>query len=115
MRTQLSNNIVSPHGHENSCEVIVYQWFNVRHGIFVHVFKEVYQRTNFSHIIRYGRGKVACGFWVDWHMYRLIIGKNLKIFFFETARPADYRCLVVTYINPAIHAPGVYTSHGVIS
>ena len=23
-------------------------------------------------------------------------------------------CLVVTYINPAIHAPGVYTSHGVI-
>ena len=34
MRTQLSNNIVSSHDHENSREVLVYQWSNVRHGIF---------------------------------------------------------------------------------
>ena len=34
MRTQLSNNIVSSHNHENSREVLVYQWSNVRHGIF---------------------------------------------------------------------------------
>ena len=34
MRTQLSNNIVSSHDHENSREVLVYQWSNVRDGIF---------------------------------------------------------------------------------
>ena len=34
MRTQLSNNIVSSHDHENSREVLVYQWSNFRHGIF---------------------------------------------------------------------------------
>ena len=34
MRTQLSNNIVCLHDHENSREVLVYQWPNVRHGIF---------------------------------------------------------------------------------
>ena len=34
MRTQLSNNIVSSHDHENSREVLVYQWSNVRHSIF---------------------------------------------------------------------------------
>ena len=34
MRTQLSNNMVSSHEPENSCEVLVYQWSNVRHGIF---------------------------------------------------------------------------------
>ena len=50
--------------------------------------------------------------WLDWNsgIYRWrIMGKTLKIFS-ETAR-----CLVVTYIIPAIHAHGVYTSHGVIS
>ena len=34
MRTQLSNNIVRKHYHENSREVLVYQWSNVRHGTF---------------------------------------------------------------------------------
>ena len=32
MRTQLSNNIVSSHDHENSREVLVCQWSNVRHS-----------------------------------------------------------------------------------
>ena len=50
MRTKLSNNFVSSHDHENSREVLVYQWSNVRHGIIRHVFKQVYQRTNFSQI-----------------------------------------------------------------
>ena len=58
MLTQMSNNIVSSHDHENSCEVLVYQWSNVRHGIFVHVFKEVYQRTNFSQITYNGRERL---------------------------------------------------------
>ena len=34
MQTQLSNTIVSSHDHENSREVLVYQWSNIRHGIF---------------------------------------------------------------------------------
>ena len=44
--------MVSSHDHEkNSCEVLVYQWSNVRRVAFsVHVFKEIYQRTNFSQI-----------------------------------------------------------------
>ena len=29
MRTQLSNNIVSSHDYENSCEALVYKWSNV--------------------------------------------------------------------------------------
>ena len=40
---------------------------------------------------------VRCGA----YLYRFLI---FALFYF-----------VVTYINPAIHAPGVYTSHGVIS
>ena len=39
MRTQLSNNIVSSHDHENSRAVLVYQWSNVRHGIFPSLFQ----------------------------------------------------------------------------
>ena len=46
MRTQLSNNIVSSHDQENSCEVLVYQWPNVRHGIF----RSRFQGTNYSQI-----------------------------------------------------------------
>ena len=34
IRTQLSNNIVSSYDQENAREVLVYQWSNVRHGIF---------------------------------------------------------------------------------
>ena len=34
MQTQLGNNMVSSHEPENSCEVLLYQWSNVRHGIF---------------------------------------------------------------------------------
>ena len=34
MGTQFSNNIVSSHEPENSCEVLLYQWSNVRHLIF---------------------------------------------------------------------------------
>ena len=51
MRTQLSNNIVSSRDHENSHEV-----FKCTNGptfvtaSSVHVFKDVYQRTNFSQI-----------------------------------------------------------------
>ena len=67
MRTQLSNNIVSSHDHENS---------RTNGPTFVtassvHVSKEVYQRTHFSQI-----GKVPCGFGADWRMYRLIMGKT---------------------------------------
>ena len=40
MRTQLSNNMVSSHEPENSCEVLVYQWSNVRHGIFRSMFSK---------------------------------------------------------------------------
>ena len=47
MRTQLSNNIVSSHDHENSCEVLVPMFVMASS---VHVFKDVYQRTNFSQI-----------------------------------------------------------------
>ena len=54
--------------------------------------------------------------WADWYMYRLIMGKNLKSFSLKRRDPQLIDvCLVVTYINPAIHAPGVYTSHEVIS
>ena len=42
--------MVSSHEPENSFEVLVYQWSNVRHGYFSYVFKEVYQRTKLSHI-----------------------------------------------------------------
>ena len=34
IRTQLSSNIVSSHDHENSREVLVYKWSNVRHSSF---------------------------------------------------------------------------------
>ena len=51
MQTQLSNNMDSSHKPENSCEVWVYQWSNVRHAPSVHVFKEAYQLTNFSQIM----------------------------------------------------------------
>ena len=34
MRTQLIDNMVSSHDRENSCEVLVYQWSNIRHAIF---------------------------------------------------------------------------------
>ena len=55
-------------------------------------------------------------FLTDWHMYRLIMGKTEKSFSLKRRYPQLIDdCLVVTYINPAIHAPGVYTSHGVIS
>ena len=47
MRTQLSNNMVSSHEPEKSCEVLVYQWSNVRHGIFR---SRIDQRTNSSQI-----------------------------------------------------------------
>ena len=49
MWTQLSYNMVTSNEPEYSCEVLVYQWSKFRHGISVHVFKEVYQRTKFSH------------------------------------------------------------------
>ena len=42
MRAHLSNNIVSSHDHENSREVLVYQWSNVRHGIFRSRFSKKY-------------------------------------------------------------------------
>ena len=51
MRTQLSSSIVSSHDHENSYEVLVYQWSRMFvMASPVHVFKEVYQWTNFSQI-----------------------------------------------------------------
>ena len=43
MRTQLSNNIVSSHDHENSCEVLVYQWSNHLHQ---RRFRRIYLSTN---------------------------------------------------------------------
>ena len=86
----------------------------------VHVFKEVYQ-TKFSQITyKASPGmegeRLHVVFWADWYMYRLIMGKIKKSFSLKRRDPqlTDV-CLVVTYINPAIHAPGVYTSHGVIS
>ena len=94
MRTQLSNNIVSSHDHENS---------RTNGPTFVtassvHVFKVVYQRTNFSQI-----GKVPCGFGADWHMYRIIMGKTSKYFSLKRRDPQLIDvCLMVTYINPAI-------------
>ena len=44
--------MVSSHEPENSCEVLVYQWSNVRHGIFRSRFQRsrLYQRAKFSHI-----------------------------------------------------------------
>ena len=49
-------------------------------------------------------------------VYRLIMGKTLKSFSLKRRDPQLIDvCLVVTYINPAIHAPGVYISHGVLS
>ena len=48
MRTQLSNNIVSSHDLENSREVLVYQWSNVRHGIFRSRFQRSISATTFS-------------------------------------------------------------------
>ena len=47
--------------------------------------------------------------------HRLIIGKTLGIFS-ETMRPTAYifsmlQCLVVLYINPANHTPGVQIGH----
>ena len=154
----------------------------------VYVFKEVYQRTNFSQItykassvMEGERMHMFWGGWLDWNsgIYRRIMGKTSNILFSETARLTAYRfmswiicyfclvfdmlscayvywCLVVTcweradllslfsdvllwscdfpigilgqawclivstpdlcpfsyfvvtYINPAIHAPGVY-------
>ena len=50
----------------------------------------------------------------------LIIGKSFKkIFFSESMRPTPYRFgvlqfLVVTYINPANHAPGVRTCSALV-
>ena len=49
----------------------------------VHVFKEVYQRTNFSQItykcIRYGRGKDASGFeLIGLELWQTYNGKNFK-------------------------------------
>ena len=47
----------------------------------VHVFKEVYQRTNFSQITYKASSgmegeRLHVVFWADWYMYRLIMGKN---------------------------------------
>ena len=42
--------MVISHEPENSCEVLVYQCSNVVTASSVYVFKEVYQRTNFSQI-----------------------------------------------------------------
>ena len=68
--------------------------WSVRHGIF----RSRFQRSILAvRIIRYGRGKDACGFWADWIatlvyiIYRRTMGKNLKIFFSVTARPTANR------------------------
>ena len=81
MRTQLSNNIVSSHDHENSREVLVYQWSrrSSRHLPFTFLKKYISGLILVKKHIKHhqvGRGKVACGFWADWHMFRLIMGKT---------------------------------------
>ena len=93
-----------------------------------HVFKEVYQRTKFIlQVILHiklpqawkGTGCMWFLGWLDWNsgIYRRIMRKNFKKS--TSLKRLDPQlidlCLVVTYIIPAIHAPGVYTSHGVIS
>ena len=87
MRIQLSNNIVSSHDHENSREVLVYQSATFVTASSVHVFKEVYQQTNFSQITyKASSGMEGERLHVVFGLTG-ILGKNLKIFFSETARP----------------------------
>ena len=87
----------------------------------VHVFKEVYQRTNLSQkTYKASSGMEGERLHVVFGLTGICIdiynGENLKSFSLKRRDPQLIDvCLMVTNINPAIHAPVVYTSLRVIS
>ena len=94
--------MVSSHEPENSCEVLVYQWSNQRSSRHLpFTFSKKYISGPILvklHINRHQvwKGKGCMCFWADWIgilAYRRIMGKTLKIFFSETARPTAYMIL----------------------
>ena len=73
----------------------------------VHVFKEVFQRTNFSQItykassgMEGGRLHVVSGLTGICKTYK---GKKIKIFFSETERPTAYRCMSCGHLHKSCH------------
>ena len=108
MRTQLSNNIVSSHDHENSREVLVYQCSrsSSRHLPFTFSKKYISGLILVKKTYKASSGMEGERLHVVFGLTGICIdlkwGK-LKIFFSETARPTAYICISYGHQHKSCH------------